>query len=212
MTAKYSSRRSIRKFVFYYLSSVCVRLSCCYPHTHTHTHSLSLSLSLETHHDWLFDLVESRYPVFFLTESGVECTPHDLRRNSINAAIDFASAGMSCTRCRNYAQQTDPPPTTSTVPTCTTENLMGLVCRATPIVRDPSIITTIKEAGLLVFTWGNEKYVQSACVCVCINSNGVLWVVNELPVTTERISTNRKPLESMPSSPTTSYANRTLTR
>jgi len=38
-------------------------------------------------------------------------------------------------------------------------NLMGVVCRATPLVVDPEIISNIKrDTDLLIFTWGNEKY------------------------------------------------------
>mmetsp|Transcript_13114 Transcript_13114/g.52304 ORF Transcript_13114/g.52304 Transcript_13114/m.52304 type:complete len:689 (+) Transcript_13114:22-2088(+) len=74
-------------------------------------------------------LKQPRYPVFFLTTAGYESCPSDPRCNSIYEAVRFAKAA----------------------------NLMGIVSYAKPLVLAPSLIRTIKQAGLLVVSYGSEN-------------------------------------------------------
>ncbi|CAI2163526.1 15600_t:CDS:10 [Funneliformis geosporum] len=68
---------------------------------------------------------QPNYPVFFLSDCG-ETTLADARCNSIQAAIRFAK----------YA------------------DLLGIVSNSAPIIEAPKLVATIKEAGLLLFTYG----------------------------------------------------------
>ncbi|CAG8636760.1 20592_t:CDS:10 [Dentiscutata erythropus] len=71
---------------------------------------------------------QSSYPVFFLTDCGVSFMA-DARCNSIQAAIRFAKiAGLS-----------------------------GLVTNSDPIVEAPGLVKVIKNAGLLLFTYGRKN-------------------------------------------------------
>ncbi|CAG8559760.1 16394_t:CDS:10 [Funneliformis mosseae] len=68
---------------------------------------------------------QPNYPVFFLSDCG-ETTLADARCNSIQAAIRFAKNA----------------------------DLLGIVSNSAPIIEAPKLIATIKEAGLLLFTYG----------------------------------------------------------
>ncbi|CAG8753774.1 13857_t:CDS:2, partial [Dentiscutata heterogama] len=71
---------------------------------------------------------QSCYPVFFLTDCGVTRMA-DARCNSVQAAIRFAKiAGLS-----------------------------GLVTNSDPIIEAPGLVKVIKNAGLLLFTYGKSN-------------------------------------------------------
>jgi len=91
-----------------------------------------------------------------LTESGVERVAYDERRNSIEGAVKYAQNGTVVV-AREQCRSEQAPMIDGAIDRVA--NLMGVVCRATPLVVDPEIISNIKrDTDLLIFTWGNEKY------------------------------------------------------
>src|SRR2546430_8525876 len=68
---------------------------------------------------------QPNYPVFFLTDCG-ESTMADARCNSLQEAIRFAKFA----------------------------GLLGIVTASAPIIEAPKLVKTIKESGLLLFTYG----------------------------------------------------------
>ncbi|RIA99322.1 Glycerophosphoryl diester phosphodiesterase family-domain-containing protein [Glomus cerebriforme] len=68
---------------------------------------------------------QPNYPVFFLTDCGEE-TMADIRCNSIQEAIKFAKFA----------------------------GLLGIVTTSAPVIEAPKLVKTIKETGLLLFTYG----------------------------------------------------------
>src|SRR5438034_1258617 len=68
---------------------------------------------------------QPNYPVFFLTDCGEEIMA-DARCNSLQQAIRFAQFA----------------------------NLLGIVTTSAPIIEAPKLVKTIKETGLLLFTYG----------------------------------------------------------
>jgi glycerophosphodiester phosphodiesterase len=75
-------------------------------------------------------LKQPKYPVFFLTHGGSEQFS-DLRMNSLQQAVRFAKAS----------------------------HLMGIVSHATPIVMAPQLVRSVKRAGLVFCTYGDENNV-----------------------------------------------------
>lgn len=73
-------------------------------------------------------LKQPTFPVLFLTEAGTR-PRYDPRRSSLHAAVKFAE---------QY-------------------NLLGLVCRTTPLIESPELISEIKRRGLLLCTFGAEN-------------------------------------------------------
>lgn len=84
----------------------------------------------------VLSLKQPVYPVFFLTEGGMNSSYTDKR---------YFKVGHSDLRCNSlyeavkFAKQND---------------LMGIVTDARPLVEAPHLINTVKEAGLLLFTYG----------------------------------------------------------
>lgn len=70
---------------------------------------------------------QARYPVVFLTCSGVDVEYVDSRCLSLQAALDFAKG----------------------------ENLQGIAAQSNPLLEQPELIRKIKREGLLLFTWGD---------------------------------------------------------
>ena len=77
---------------------------------------------------WLLAREQCQYAVFLLTEAGTGMCP-DPRRNSLRAAVQFASA----------------------------HGLAGIVSECDCIVRSPRIVTAVLEAGLQLFTYGKRN-------------------------------------------------------
>eukprot|EP00898_Chlorokybus_atmophyticus_P009180 jgi/Chlat1/9263/Chrsp99S08488 len=71
---------------------------------------------------------QSKYPVFFLTEAGAD-TYTDDRRNSIASAVKVALDN----------------------------NLHGVVSYVKPLIANPFLIRTVKDAGLLLMTYGSDN-------------------------------------------------------
>ncbi|XP_002988800.2 glycerophosphodiester phosphodiesterase GDPD1, chloroplastic [Selaginella moellendorffii] len=76
---------------------------------------------------------QSRYPVFFLTDGGVQLY-NDPRRNSIEAAIQV----------------------------CKTSNLQGIVSEVKAVLNNPSAVAQVKQAGLSFLTYGELNNMAEA--------------------------------------------------
>ncbi|KAF9407914.1 Glycerophosphocholine phosphodiesterase [Podila epigama] len=76
----------------------------------------------------LLNMKQPNYPVFFLTDGGTTVVA-DRRCNSIQGAVRFA----------------------------TSIDLLGIVTASPPIIEAPNMVKGIKEAGLLVFTYGADN-------------------------------------------------------
>lgn len=74
-------------------------------------------------------LKQPNFPVFFLTEGLPVVVHSDTRCNSLREAVRFA----------------------------THAGLMGIVTECKPILQAPRLISAVKEAGLLIFTYGEEN-------------------------------------------------------
>ncbi|KAF8934471.1 Glycerophosphocholine phosphodiesterase [Haplosporangium bisporale] len=99
-----------------------------YDHDQTHPDRNIIFSSFHPDICLLLNLKQPNYPVFFLTDGGTSVMA-DRRCNSIQGAVRFA----------------------------TSIDLLGIVTASPPIIEAPSLVKGIKEAGLLVFTYGADN-------------------------------------------------------
>jgi len=79
------------------------------------------------------NLKQPNFPVMFRTFAGLHKHPTDARCNSIQQAVRFSKAA----------------------------NLLGIVCEATSLIDVPALITTMKEEGLIVASFGDLNLDQA---------------------------------------------------
>ncbi|KAG0089523.1 Glycerophosphocholine phosphodiesterase, partial [Podila epicladia] len=99
-----------------------------YDHDQTHPDRNIIFSSFHPDICLLLNLKQPNYPVFFLTDGGTSVMA-DRRCNSIQGAVRFA----------------------------TSIDLLGIVTASPPIIEAPNMVKGIKEAGLLVFTYGADN-------------------------------------------------------
>ena len=133
-------------------------LKCVYDHTQQNRNIIFSSF----HPDICLMLAykQPHYPVFFLTDGGVTRMA-DARSNSLREAIHFAKLA----------------------------NLLpGIVTNSEPIIKAPKLVKAVKEAGLLLFTYGkmNNTLINAraqrtagidAIIVVCIIIFTIIYII-----------------------------------
>ena len=101
---------------------------------------------------------QANYPVAFLTDSGWE-KMYDLRCNSLKDGAHrakYVAAAVRSTHRRlvvSLALLVGAP----AIQFATSSGLVGIVSNVAPLLRAPRLIRTVKQAGLLLLTYGGEN-------------------------------------------------------